>query len=102
MRYGSGSAEIVSLLKSVSYNAVTLLWIFYLKQQDEAIPEMRLAPQLGSPITALADSFPENKDPFISMVEHAVEQVLSRNPWPRPTTDRSRIVGRQPGPGETN
>jgi len=102
MRYGSGSAEIVSLVKSVAYNSVTLLWIFYLKQQDEAIPEMRLAPQLGSPITALADSIPENRDPFISMVEHAVEQVLSRNPWPRPTTDRSRIVGRQPGPGETN
>lgn len=102
MRYGSGSAEIVSVLKSVAYNSVTLLWIFYLKQQDEAIPEMRFAPQLASPIAALADSIPENKDPFISMVEHAVEQVLSRNPWPRPTTDGSRIVGRQPGPGETN
>lgn len=102
MRYGSGSAQIVSVLKSVAYNSVTLLWIFYLKQQDEAIPEMRLAPQLASPIAALADAIPENKDPFISMVEHAVEQVLSRNPWPRPTTDGSRIVGRQPGPGETN
>jgi hypothetical protein len=102
MRYGSGSAEIVSVLKSVAYNSVTLLWIFYLKQQDEAIPEMRLAPQLASPIAALADAIPENKDPFITMVEHAVEQVLSRNPWPRPTTDGPRIVGRQPGPGETN
>ena len=103
MRYGSGSAEIVSLVKSVAYNSVTLLWIFYLRQQEESIPEMQLAPQLAAPIAALADSIPGgSRDPFISMVEHAVEQVLSRNPWPRPVTDRSRIVGRQPGPGETN
>jgi hypothetical protein len=103
MHYGSSSGEIVSLVKSAAYNGVTLLWIFYLKQQEEAIPEMQLAPALGVPMAALADSTPGGtRDPFISMVENAVEQVLSRNPWPRPAIDRSRVVGRQPGPKESN
>jgi hypothetical protein len=103
IHYGSSAGEIVSLVKSAAYNGVTLLWIFYLKQQDEAIPEMQLTPALGAPVAALADSIPGgNRDPFITMVENAVEQVLSRNPWPRPATDRSRVVGRQPGPGESN
>jgi len=102
MRYGTSSAPIVSLLKSAGYNAVTLLWIAYLSQQSQSIPEMELAPRLGLR-TAAAASIPiGNGETFISMVEDAVEQVLSRHPWPRPDTSRSRIVGREPGPGESN
>lgn len=102
MRYGASSAPIVSLLKSAGYNAVTLLWIAYLRQQSQSIPEMELTPRL-SLRSAAAASIPIGKsETFISMVEDAVEQVLSRQPWPRPETDRSRIVGREPGPGESN
>ena len=32
----------------------------------------------------------------------AVEEVISRNPWPRPSTHGPQIVGREPGPGENN
>jgi hypothetical protein len=103
MRYGSGSAAVISLLKSTAYNSVTILWICYLRQRAESIPEMELAPRLSLPSVALGDAIPlTDHESFISMVEHAVEQVLSRNPWPRPATDRSHIVGRTPGPGESN
>jgi hypothetical protein len=103
MRYGSNFGGIVSLLKSAAYNSVTLVWIFYLRQRRESIPEMQLAPQLGVPIAALVESMPgSDRDSFLAMVENAVEQVLSRNPWPRPARDRSTVVGRQPGPGENN
>jgi hypothetical protein len=103
MHYGNNFGEIVSLLKSLAYNSVTLVWIFYLRQTRESIPEMQLAPQLSVPIAAWAESAPgADRDSFLAMVEGAVEQVLSRNPWPRPTRDRSQVIGRQPGPGENN
>jgi hypothetical protein len=103
MRYGNNFGGIVSLLKSAAYNSVTLVWIFYLRQRRESIPEMQLAPQLSVPIAALAESIPgSDRDSFLTMVENAVEQVLSRNPWPRPARDRSAVIGRQPGPGENN
>jgi hypothetical protein len=103
VRYGSGSAAVVSLLKSTAYNAVTLLWIFYLSRQSHSIPEMELAPRLGLPSVVLGDAISAgNHESFLSMVEQTVEQVLSRNPWPRPARDGSQIVGRKPGPGESN
>lgn len=102
MRYGASSAPIVSLLKSAGYNTVTLLWIAYLSQQSQSIPEMELAPRFGLRSAAAASIPIGNSETFISMVEDAVEQVLSRHPWPRPGTSRSRIVGREPGPGESN
>ncbi len=103
MRYGGSSATMVSLLKSASYNAVTLLWIVYLRQQSESIPEMEVAPPLNVQHVALANLTPaRSTDSFISMVEQAVEQVLSRNPWPRPAKSGPQIVGREPGPGESN
>jgi hypothetical protein len=102
MRYGATSAPIVSLLKSAGYNAVTLLWIAYLRQLSQSIPEMELAPRFGLRSAAAASIPIGNSDTFISMVEDAVDQVLSRHPWPRPDTSRSRIVGREPGPGESN
>ncbi len=41
MWHGNGQAAIVSLLKSTAYNAVTLVWIGYLKQQPQAVPCQR-------------------------------------------------------------
>jgi hypothetical protein len=103
MRYGASLAPTISLLKSASYNAVTLIWIGYLCQQSESIPEIEMAPRLGLRTVAPADVIsPGNAETFLSMVEQAVDQVLSRHPWPRPATNGPRIVGREPGPGESN
>jgi len=103
MRYGSASASVISIVKSLAYNGVTLLWIGYLRQQSQSIPEMEVVPQLSARTVALASSTPAaGSDTFISMVEQLVEDVLTRNPWPRPATKQSQIIGRAPGPGESN
>jgi hypothetical protein len=98
MRYGDSVGPTVSLLISAAYNAVTILWIGYLSQQPHAIPAVEMAPRLE---VALADPA-VGTEAFITMVERAVEEVISRNPWPRSRTDGSHIVGREPGPGESN
>jgi hypothetical protein len=98
MRYGGSVGSTISLVKSVAYNAVTILWIGYLRQQAHLIPAVEMGPRLD---LALADPA-GSTEAFISMVERSVEQVLSRNPWPRPRTSGPNIVGREPGPGESN
>lgn len=98
MRYGGAANATISLVKSAAYNAVTILWIGYLRQQAHSIPAVELAPRLD---VALADHG-TGTEAFITMVERAVEEVISRNPWPRPSTNGSQIVGREPGPGESN
>jgi hypothetical protein len=98
MRYGGADNASISLVKSAAYNAVTILWIGYLRQQAHSIPAVEVAPRLD---VALADPA-GSTEAFISMVERAVEEVISRNPWPRPSTSGPHIVGREPGPGENN
>lgn len=98
MRYGGSVGPTVSLLISAAYNAVTILWIGYLSQQPHTIPAVEMTPRLE---VALADPA-AGREAFISMVERAVEDVISRNPWPRPRTHGPNIVGRAPGPGESN
>ena len=98
MRYGGADNASISLVKSAAYNAVTILWIGYLRQQAHSIPAVEVAPRLD---VALADPA-GSTEAFISMVERAVEEVISRNPWPRPSTNGPHIVGREPGPGESN
>jgi hypothetical protein len=98
MRYGGSVTSTVSIVKSVAYNAVTMLWIGYLRQQAHSIPAIEVAPRLE---VALADRG-AGTEAFITMVERAVEEVISRNPWPRPSTNGPHIVGREPGPGESN
>ena len=98
MRYGGSVGPTISLVKSVAYNVVMILWIGYLSQQPLSIPAVEMAPRLEM---ALADPA-AGKEAFISMVERAVEEVISRNPWPRPRTNGPQIVGREPGPGESN
>ena len=58
MHYGDGSGAVVSLVKSAAYNAVTLLWIVYLRQQSHSIPEIVVAPQLNALNVALVASAP--------------------------------------------
>lgn len=98
MRYGGVAGPTISLVKSTAYNIVTILWIGYLTQQAHTIPAVELAPRLD---VVLANPT-GGTEGFITMVERAVEEVISRNPWPRPSTHGPHIVGREPGPGENN
>jgi hypothetical protein len=103
MRYGNAQGAIISLLKSTAYNAVTLVWIGYLKQAQSAtdVGAITSMDTLGMPLASLAASLDPDAG-FMLRVEHAVERVLSRSDWPRPSTNGSRIVGRKPNPEEGN
>jgi hypothetical protein len=92
MRYGDAHVAIISLLKSTAYNAVTLVWIGYLKQQPHLVPRVEAA----SPAELDPDAS------FMLRVEQAVDRVLSRNDWPPPNTNGRRIVSRKPYPEEGN
>lgn len=101
MQYGNGSAGIVSLTNSAAYNAATLIWIGYMSQKSHSIPQISVAPQLNALNLAIVESTgPEVR--FLSMVEEAVERVLSRSSWPKPSTKGSHMVGRKPEPEERN
>jgi hypothetical protein len=104
MWYGNGHASTISLLKSTAYNAVTLVWIGYLKQEPQLVPKLEAAKGAAAFGLALATS-PPVSDPdasFMLRVEQAVDRVLSRSDWPRPTATGSRIVSRKPNPEEGN
>jgi hypothetical protein len=103
MWYGDRPGEMVSLVKSLSYNAVTLLWIGYLKQQADRVPSIELAPVTGFNLTLATTSTGAGDDEsFMVWVEQAVDRVLSRHPWPTPEAKGSHIVGRKPGREESN
>jgi hypothetical protein len=103
--YGNhGHAAIISLLKSTAYNAVTVVWIGYLKQHTQLVPKFETALNantFGMALTASA-AVPDPDAGFMLRVEQAVDRVLSRSDWPRPITQGSRIVGRKPNPEEGN
>ena len=102
--FGDSQAELVSLLKSLSYNAVTVLWIAYLSQQVESVPVVEEIP--GLPVLNIALATPNavsgEESSFLAIVEQAVDRVLSRHTWPASPTKGSQITGRQPGPEERN
>lgn len=102
MYFGDGPAAIVSLIKSSAYNAVTLLWVVYLRSQDESIVEVETAGQLAALNVALIGSSEPGDPRFISMVEQMVDRVLTRHSWPRPVVQGSQIVGRKPESEEHN
>jgi hypothetical protein len=104
MWHGTGQAAMISLLKGMAYNAVTLLWISYLKQRSQLVPTVEASANANNPGMALASSGPV-PDPdagFMLRVEQAVDRVLSRSDWPRPNAQGSRIVSRKPNPEEGN
>ncbi len=98
--------EIVSLVKSVAYNAVTLLWIGYLKQQPESVPQVEVAPRVNAFNVALAGpAAVDGNTSFLTMVEQAVDRVLSRHTWPAPVPpppEGPQVVSRKPGPEDNN
>jgi hypothetical protein len=102
MHFGEGPAAILSLVKSAAYNGVTLLWIIYLRRQSESILEIDVAPQLSELNVSLVASTQAGDSGFLSMVEQAVDRVLSRGSWPRPSVMGSQIIGRKPEREERN
>ena len=102
MYFGDGPAAIVSLIKSSAYNAVTVLWVVYLRSQDESIVEVETAGQLAALNVALIGSSEPGDPRFISMVEQMVDRVLTRHSWPRPVVQGSQIIGRKPESEEHN
>jgi hypothetical protein len=99
---GTGQAALISLLKSTAYNAVTLLWIGYLRQQPQSIPAVEATASPLGMMLATSDDVPDPDAGFMLRVEQAVDRVLSRSDWPRPAVDGSRIIGRKPKPEEGN
>ena len=102
MHFGDGPVAILSVVKSAAYNVVTLLWIMYLRRQSEPVLQVDAAPQLSALNVSLVASTQPGDSGFLSMVEQAVDRVLSRGSWPRPSVKGSQIIGRKPEREERN
>jgi hypothetical protein len=102
MHYGDASGAYVSLVKSIAYNGVTLLWIMYLSRRRQPVAVVEVMPELNALNLALIASTPGREATFLAMVEQAVDRVLSRNSWPRTTANGSQIVVHKPEPEERN
>ena len=102
MHFGDAPVAILSLVKSAAYNGVTLIWIMCLRRQTESILEIEVAPQFNALNVSLAGSIQAGDIGFLSMVEQAVDRVLSRGSWPRPAIKGSEIIGRKPEREERN
>ena len=101
---GDSQQDLFSVVKSLAYNGVTVLWIAYLSQQLESVPvveEIPRHPVLNMALVTPGAATSEDSS-FLAMVEQAVDRVLSRHAWPAPPTKGSQITGRHPGPEERN
>lgn len=102
MHFGDGGVAVVSLFKSAAYNAVTLLWVMYLRRPSEAISLVDADRQVDDLGGALVPSSQPTDYAFLSMVEQAVDRVLSRGSWPKPSVRGSQVIGRKPEREERN
>ena len=102
MHFGDGGVAVVSLFKSAAYNGVTLLWVMYLRRASEAISVGDVDRQVDDLGGALVPSIQPTDYAFLSMVEQAVDRVLSRGSWPKPSVRRSQVIGRKPEREERN
>ncbi len=102
MYFGEGRGAILSLIKSAGYNAVTLLWVVYLRRPSESMAVLDLRPEADTLNPALVAPTQAGDSEFLSMVEQAVDRVLSRGSWPRPPVRGSHVIGRKPAPEERN
>ena len=100
----NGQEATISLVKSIAYNAVTLVWIGYLRRQPQPVSTIEpvLNPNLLSMALAAPGGVPDPEASLMLRVEQAVERVLSRGDWPKPKTRGARIIGRKPNPEEGN
>jgi hypothetical protein len=103
-RFGDGHIASVSLIKSVAYDAVVLLWVGYLRQPSPVQLRTYGVHELSTWNTALlTEPSVDTREPFLTMVEQAVERVLSRtSPWPKPAIKGSRVVSRKPEQEDCN
>lgn len=103
MVYGDRPVATISLIKSLAYNSVTLLWIGYLKQQGGLAPVLNLSPVPGFNLAlATPNAAATGDESFIEWVEQAVDRVLSRHTWPAAEVRDSQMAGRKPGPEQRN
>jgi hypothetical protein len=102
MHFGDGGGSIVSLIKSAAYNAVTVLWVMYLRRPSEAISVVGVDRRVDDLDVPWVPPIQPADYAFLSMVEQAVERVLSRGLWPKPSARGSQIVGRKPEREERN
>src|SRR5258707_4219781 len=81
MWYGNRQAAMISLVKSTAYNAVTLLWIGYLKQQPQLVPKLEAVPNTEPFGIALAAAkhVPDPDACFMVRGEQAVDRVFARS-----------------------
>jgi len=100
--FGDGGVAVVSLIKSAAYNAVTLLWVMYLRRPSDAISVVDVDRQVDDLAGALVPSIQPTDYAFLSMVEQAVDRVLSRGSWPKPSVRGSQVIGRKPEREERN
>ncbi len=86
-RYGASHIATISLVKSIAYNSVTLLWIGYVRLASPAPCAVPAHPQFEDwDVALLASSGAAVDGSFLTMVEGAVERVLARSS----DADRSR------------
>ena len=102
MQFGDRGAAVISLIKSAAYNGVTLLWVMYLCRSTESMPVLIVSPRTDNANAALAAAIQGEDSAFLSMVEDAVDRVLTRGSWPKPSIARSQIIGRKPQREERN
>lgn len=102
MYFGNRSGAAISLIKSAAYNAVTLLWVLYLRRPSEAIPVLEVVPQVDTLEVAFVAATQTGDTTFLATVEDAVDRVLSRHSWPRPSAKGSHVIGSKPHREERN
>ena len=102
MYFGNRSGATISLIKSAAYNAVTLLWVLYLRRPNEVIPVIEVMPQVERLNVAFVGATQAGDATFLATVEDAVDRVLSRHSWPKPSTKGSQIIGSNPHREERN
>ena len=90
LRSGEAHIEAMSLIKSASYNLVTLLWIAYIRQRRPMAVASRQLTDWNMSIAGPLDS--AQTPSFITMVEQAAERVLARSAWRTPGKGL-RVVG---------
>lgn len=102
MRFGEGAGASISLIKSAAYNGVTLLWVVYLRRGSESVSLLDVRQRVATLDVAFPAPAQAGGSEFLSMVEQAVDRVLSRGSWPKPSVRGSQIIGHQPEREERN
>jgi hypothetical protein len=98
LNHGSGIAPILSTVKSTTYNVITVVWIFYAWQQV-SVPVQAGVKDASLSTVASGMAYDQN---ILNMAEKAVERILARGSWPRPSTKGYWVIARKPDSEEQN